>query len=147
MLQCFSQKLQGFFPRFLPLIVSIGPQFLQDAEALEFRKLGNVETVVAKQNVNNTVTVHAVQAVEVHRREVHSHESVDASRVVWLQEIAVSGNQQRERCCTQVEHTTFYVIVEIRIKPRKRLMRIRKVRWKLAKFFSAISSHCMESQI
>ena len=106
--------LQGFFPRFLPLIVSIGPKFLQDAEALEFRELGDVEAVVTKQDVNNAVTIRAVQAVEVHRREVHSHESVDASRVVWLQEIAVSGNQQRECCCTQVEHTTIHVVVEIR---------------------------------
>ena len=111
--------LQGFFPRFLPLIVSIGPKFLQDAEALEFRELGDVEAVVTKQDVNNAVTIRAVQAVEVHCGKVHSHEGVDAARVVWLQEIAVSGNQQRKRCCTQVEHTTIHVVVEIGIKTQE----------------------------
>ena len=55
----------------------------------------------------------------MHRGKVHSHEGVNATRVVWLQEIAVSGNQQRKRCCTQVEHTTFYEVVEIRIKTQE----------------------------
>ena len=75
------------------MVLSVVPQFLQDAEAFEFWELGNVELIVVKQDVDDTVAIRAVEAIEVHCGEVHSHQRVNATRVVGLQEIAVRGDQ------------------------------------------------------
>jgi len=66
------------------MVLSVVPQFLKHAEAFEFWELGNVELIVVKQDVDDTVAIRAVEAIEVHCGEVHSHQRVDATRVVGL---------------------------------------------------------------
>ena len=61
------------------VIISVSPQFLQDAEALEFRELGNVQLIVVKEDVDDTVTIRVVEAIEVHCGEVHAHQRMDAT--------------------------------------------------------------------
>ena len=72
--------------------MSVVPQFLKYAEAFEFRELGNVQTIIMQQDVDDAVAIYAVEAVEMHRGEVHAHQSMDATSVVRLQEIAMRGN-------------------------------------------------------
>ena len=45
-----------------------------------------------KQDVEDAVAIRVVEAIEVHRGEVHAHQGMDATRVIGLQEIAVGGN-------------------------------------------------------
>ena len=97
----------------------VGPQFLQDAEAFEFWELGNVELIVVKQDVDDSVAIRTVEAIEVHRGKVHSHQCVDATRVVGLQEIAMGRNQQREGGCSQVEDAAVDIVVEVRIETQE----------------------------
>ena len=53
--------------------LSVSPQLLQDAEAFEFRELGDMQAIVVEQDVDNAVAIHAVKAIEMHRGKVHAH--------------------------------------------------------------------------
>ena len=72
-------------------VSSVVPQFLKDAEAFEFRELGDVELIVVKQDVEDAVAIRVVEAIEMHGGEVHAHQGMDATRVIGLQEITMCG--------------------------------------------------------